>query len=122
LKAYLLRSVRNACLDELRHQTVIHVHEAYAAVTENLLNDVDTEHYILYSELQKYFHKALRQMPEACREAFMLSRDEGLRYHEIAERLHVSVRTIEVRMSKALEMLRVHLKEFFLLFLLWGIH
>jgi RNA polymerase sigma-70 factor (ECF subfamily) len=134
LKSYLLKSVSNACLDEIRHRNIVQKHEAYFSYTHNnLLSEVDTENYILYSDLQKYLHKVLEQMPESYKEAFILSRRDGLKYREIAEKLHVSERTVEVRIGKALELLRKHLKEFFILFLIfieslkiviamWGMH
>ena len=55
------------------------------------------------------------------REAFELNRFEGLKYREIAEKLNVSERTVEVRVSKTLELLRKYLKDFFMLLLSIGI-
>lgn len=113
LKSYLLRSVRNSCLDELRHRDIVHQHEAYT-LSANVLEDADTEHYILYSDLARHLDEALAGLPEAYREAFEMNRFEGLKYKEIATRLNVSERTVEVRIGKALEMLRVLLKDFLL--------
>ena len=45
-------------------------------------------------------------MPEKCREVFELNRFEGLKYAEIAERLQISVKTVENQVSKALKILR----------------
>ena len=45
-------------------------------------------------------------------EAFRMNRDEGFKYREIAEKLNVSVRTVEVRISKALNLLRQHLSDY----------
>ena len=53
------------------------------------------------------------------KEVFELSRFEGLKYADIAEKLHISINTVEVKMSKALKLLRSHLSEFLtLIFLL----
>lgn len=117
LKSYLLKSVRNNCLDELRHREVRREHETYV-LSASGWGDVDTENYILYSDLSGHLQKALLKLPEACRIAFEMNRFEGLKYKEIAVRLQVSERTVEVRVGKALELLRVYLKEFFLLVLL----
>lgn len=114
LKSYLLKSVRNSCLDELRHRDIVHQHEAYT-LSVNVLEDVDTEHYILYSDLARHLDEALAHLPASYREAFEMNRFEGLKYKEIATRLNVSERTVEVRIGKALEMLRVLLKDFMLL-------
>lgn len=117
LKSYLLKSVRNNCLDELRHREVRREHETYV-LSASGWGDVDTENYILYSDLSGHLQKALLKLPEACRIAFEMNRFEGLKYKEIAVRLQVSERTVEVRVGKALELLRIYLKEFFLLVLL----
>jgi len=79
---------------------------------------MDTEHSILYSNLQSHLEEALNKLPEACRVAFEMNRLEGLKYREIAEKLNVSERTIEVRIGKALGLLREYLKEFFVFLLL----
>lgn len=117
LKSYLLKAVQNRCLDEIRHQSVVREHESYF-LSMNVLDDVDTENYILYSNLYDHLQKALATLPETYRTAFEMNRFEGLKYKEIANRLNVSERTVEVRIGKALELLRIQLKEFYLVFIL----
>jgi len=114
LKSYLLKSVRNSCLDELRHQNIVREHVDYT-LSNNLLDDMDTENYVLYSDLSSQLTNALDKLPEDCRIAFEMNRFEGLKYKEIANRLNVSERTIEVRIGKALGLLRKYLREFFIL-------
>lgn len=58
---------------------------------------------------------ALEQLPPQEREVFEMSRLENIKYQEIANRLNISVRTVEVRISKALKQLRILLKDFYLL-------
>lgn len=119
LKSFLLRSVQNSCLDELRHKGVVREHESYS-LSFSASDNIDTEHYVLYSDLQGHLEEALNKLPAACREAFEMNRLEGLKYREIAEKLNVSERTIEVRIGKALSLLRNHLKEFFVaIIILW---
>ena len=118
VKSYLLKAVRNSCLDEIRHRHIIKEHESYV-LSNNILDDMDTERYILYSNLQEHFQEALQALPEPYRVAFEMNRLENLKYKEIAEKLNVSERTVEVRIGKALELLRIELKEFFMLFILW---
>ena len=76
---------------------------------------MDTENYVLYSDLSSQLKNALNKLPEDCRIAFEMNRFEGLKYKEIANRLNVSERTIEVRIGKALGLLRKYLREFFIL-------
>jgi RNA polymerase sigma-70 factor (ECF subfamily) len=117
LKAWLLTAVRNSCLDEIRHRRIVREHEAYTLSARHE-DDVDTENYVLYSDLYHRLSEALSRLPEACREAFEMNRFEGLKYKEIAARLNVSERTVEVRIGKALLLLRQHLKDFLELMLL----
>ncbi|TSA38743.1 MAG: RNA polymerase sigma-70 factor [Porphyromonadaceae bacterium] len=121
LKSFMLRSVQNSCLDELRHRKVVREHESYSEWVDFTDNN-DTENYILYSDLKSSLDEALNKLPEVCREAFQMNRFEGLKYKEIAERLNVSERTIEVRIGKAIGLLRHYLKAFFVTFiaLLWS--
>lgn len=119
LKSYLLKAVRNSCLDEFRHLEIVRQYES--DYEHSVLDCYDTENYVLYSDLHDHLHRALEQVPELYREAFMLNRFEGLKYREIAEELKVSERTVEVRISKTLELLRKLLKDFFMLLISIGI-
>lgn len=112
LKSFLLKSVKNACLDELRHKQVVREHESYSEIFGDIDN-LDTEQYILFSDLQSQLKDGLDKLPEVYRTAFEMHRFEGLKYKEIAQKLDVSERTVEVRIGKALGLLRNHLKEFF---------
>ncbi|MDD5184185.1 MAG: RNA polymerase sigma-70 factor [Paludibacter sp.] len=114
LKSFLLKSVKNGCLDELRHQQVIRIHESYSGVFGDI-DDSQTENYILYTDLHDHLDIALKKLPEVCRVAFELNRFEGLKYKEIAQQLEVSERTVEVRIGKAIGLLRKYLKDFFIL-------
>lgn len=67
---------------------------------------------ILSSELRHNIDSAIAELPEKCREVFMLSRFEHKKYHEIAEILGISVKTVEAQMSKALQHLRMRLAPF----------
>ncbi len=114
LKSYLLMSVRNRCFDYMRHQYVQRDYIDY--VSENsVLSDSDTENYILYSELQNHIKEAIDKLPKRQKEVFILSRIKGIKYRDIAQRLNISERTVEVRISEALKNLRLLLSEFFIL-------
>jgi len=61
---------------------------------------------IEYKELKQVYEKALTRLPEKQRVVFLMSRMEELTYKEIAERLHISIKAVEKRMSLALTELR----------------
>jgi len=60
----------------------------------------------------------LNELPEQCRTVFQLSRFEDLKYKDIAEKLDISVKTVENHMVKALKILRTKLVDFLTLILL----
>jgi len=66
----------------------------------------DTDKNVEYSELARRYSSALAKMGEIQRTAFLLSRNENLKYVEIAERLGLSVKAVEKRISVALDILR----------------
>lgn len=101
LKSYLFGAVRNACLNYLRHQKVVENHEA-----ENEGGTVHQINFLEMDELQEKVEEALAQLPEKRRQIFELSRFEEKKYHEIAEELDISVKTVETQMSRALKVMR----------------
>ncbi len=117
LKSFLLKSVQNRSIDNLRHSRIT---SKYASIVleHPILSGNDTENYILHSELQANFELAMAKIPAQYAEAFRMSRIETLNYQEIAEALGVSVRTVEVRISKALNLLREELKDYLILILM----
>ena len=64
-----------------------------------------------YKELQEKIARILERLPERCGKIFYMSRFEGLKYTEIAEKFSVSVKTVEANMGKALKEFRKELTE-----------
>ncbi len=117
LAAYLYRSVYHESLNYLKH---LKVREAYGSYARSQLRSaVDTaEKKVMVSDLEKKLNEALDQLPEQCRIIFQMSRFEELRYQEIADRLGLSIKTVENQMGKALRILRLKLSDFLPLALL----
>lgn len=64
---------------------------------------------IEYQELKQVYENCLAGLDEKCRTVFLMSRIEELKYKEIAERLDISIKTVEKRMSTALKELKIKL-------------
>lgn len=112
LNAYLIRLIQNKCIDLYRHSKVVEAHYDYMLdYSQGYESNTDT--YLLYSELKDHIENALGLLPYEVSEAFKMNRYEGLKYKEIAEIKGVSIRTIEVRIGRALSLLRKHLNEYF---------
>jgi len=106
-RAYLLRSTRNRALNHIRHQRIV-ARETEAASLEPR-HSPSAEDVTLGLELERAVRDAIDGLPDNCREVFQMSRDQGLRYAEIAAVLEISVKTVEKRMGRALAELRERL-------------
>ena len=109
LRAYLYKSVYHESLNYLKHKNVQrrYMQEAMVDYKQRQTDEVMGD-----SELRRQLHAALQRLPEKCRTVFQLSRFEELRYQEIADRLGISVKTVEAHMGKALKVLRLRLADF----------
>ncbi|MCI0523500.1 MAG: RNA polymerase sigma-70 factor [Bacteroidales bacterium] len=110
LKGYLFRSVHNRSLHHIEHRKVIDRHAGEVAAGAETVSEPVTEA-IYYKELQTRVALVLDRLPERCSEIFRMSRFEGMKYSEIAERLSVSLKTVEANMGKALKEFRKVLAE-----------
>lgn len=117
-KAYLYRSVRNACLNVIKHEKIKQRHAEHQAVMQ-VHGFESTSQTVLTNELEGKIFDAMQQLPQQCRLVFKLSRFEDLKYSEIAEQLSISVKTVENQMGKALKIMREQLKDYLPLILLF---
>ena len=120
VSSYLYRAVHNESINYIKHQKVRSNHQLNVAYS--MKNEVEhPAKKIMAGELEKKIHSALNELPEQCRTIFQMSRFDELKYREIADKLDISVKTVESQMSKALRLLRVKLVDF-LIFILLFIH
>jgi len=120
VSAYLYRAVHNESLNYIKHQKVRSNHQLHVAYS--MKNEVEhPAKKVMAGELEKKIHTALKELPEQCRTIFQMSRFDELKYREIADKLGISVKTVENQMGKALKLLREKLVDF-LIFILLFIH
>jgi RNA polymerase sigma-70 factor (ECF subfamily) len=110
LEAYLYRSVYNESLNHKKHQKVKENYRKFILHRND--QGAPPPDAGSYLELEARLQLALDELPEQCRTIFQLSRFEGLKYREIAERLGLSIKTVENQLSKALKLMRKRLKGF----------
>jgi RNA polymerase sigma-70 factor, ECF subfamily len=111
VKSYITTTIRNKCLNWLRD------HKKF---NSDLLSFTDIPSVPGYeqpdkmveAEIRKRIDEAIRELPDRCREIFVLSRFENKKYQEIADHMVISVKTVETQMSKALQHMRVRLREY----------
>ena len=128
VKAYLFRAVCNNSLNYLRNlKTENNLGEYFRATSsENLGFEVPLEEIkeqsLMMENMSQKIEEAVNLLPEQQQRAFRLKRMEGKKTKEVAEIMELSVKTIEMHLSKATLHLRQNLKEYlpsFLLFLLF---
>lgn len=111
INAYLYRAVHNESLNLLKHRQVKSTHQLHIAYSmKNEAEHIDKK--MIAGELEKQIHTALGELPEQCRTIFQMSRFDELKYLEIADKLGISVKTVENQMGKALKLMRIKLLPF----------
>lgn len=116
VEALLFTITRNHALNYLKH---LSVRARYSRLSErqylesqlNLMSLEDLQiDQIFNKELQNRLNQAISDLPDRCREVFLMSRNFDMSYSEIAQQLQISVRTVENHISEALKKLRHHLQ------------
>ena len=105
LNGYLYRAVHNRCLHHIDHNRVVEKYAREMAVVDQEKSESPTD-ILHYRELQAKIADILERLPEKCGKIFYMSRFEGLKYSEIAEKLSISVKTVEANMGRALKEFR----------------
>lgn len=104
VKTYLFTSINNLFLNTVKHQKVV---LRYAKDAPNLDSHNQSPEYLLEEEeFRLKLTSAIASLSEVQREVFLLNRIEGKKYREIAELLDISQKTVEKRMSGALQILK----------------
>lgn len=112
LNSYLFKITQNICINKLQRMKVESKYaEIYKVIYANQ-HPISPDESLLTLELEKNIMIALDKIPPKCKRIFELSRIEGLKYVEIADVLHISVKTVETQMAKAFRILRMELQEY----------
>lgn len=109
---YTFVAVRNASLNMMKKEA--RLTDEGQAVTDANVEPVPTDPQSLMeeSELFEQYERLLAELPDRCREVFCLVKEEGRSYAEAAETMHISVRTVDAQMQKALHHLRSNLEKY----------
>ena len=111
VKTYLTTTVRNKCLNWLRDQKKFNkdILDIEGLLPVSPYQQPDR---LVETDIRNAIESAISELPEKCREIFVLNRHENLKYQEIAVKLDISVKTVETQMSKALQHMRLRLAEY----------
>ena len=112
LRTYLFRAARNTALNHLRRLKLERRWQEEQGVDDDAPTAFAADEETSEGEVAAAVQEAIGRLPPRCREIFLMSRDGGLTYAEIARTLEISVKTVETQMGRALKSLRVSLKPF----------
>lgn len=101
LKAYLYRAVYNRSLSFVSQSPS---HQTTAELPD--MEDTSEDEQIYEAERNARLWRAIDNLPPARKTIFLMSKRDGMKYREIAEKLELSVKTVENQMGKALKALR----------------
>lgn len=108
LQNYLFKSVKNQCVNFLEHERIKSRYQTIVIQHEADRNDFSE--FFPEPDLMKRIESAIVALPPKRQEIFRMAREQGLKYREIADRLSLSVKTVETQMTMALKQLRIALK------------
>jgi RNA polymerase sigma-70 factor (ECF subfamily) len=110
LQNYLFKSVKNHCINYLDHEKIKTGYQDMVIASETERSDF-SEFFLEFGLIEK-IEASIAALPMKRQEIFRLAREEGLKYREIAERLNISIKTVETQMTLSLKQLRESLKEY----------
>ena len=110
VKSYFYRSVKNLSLNFIEHNKIKNRY-AQTVLTQSKQSTSPDDQFIEIDLVRK-IEESIQSLPQKRREIFRLSREEGLKYREIAEKLNISIKTVEAQMGLAIKTLRDKLKHF----------
>ncbi len=120
LRSYLLTAVRNRCFNSLMQEKRRgNIHSEFPEndyfQQEEMPYDKESTpmDYLLAKELDSKILRSINKMPQQTREIFLLSRYADLKYHEIADKLAISVDVVKYHIKQALFKLREDLQDYF---------
>ncbi len=109
LSAYILTIARHWIYNTIKKSIYRHGYLEHLQ-TQNKSLEYVTEDVVLFNELNSIVDKLTNELPPKRSEIFRLSRNEGLSYREIANRLSITESTVNTQLTKALDYVRKNIK------------
>ncbi|TKC04389.1 RNA polymerase sigma-70 factor [Pedobacter frigoris] len=110
LNPYLQTLTRNRSFDMLRRKVLENRRDLSSAVTWHEDHN-ETEELIILNDTKKVLEKGIELLPAQQKQVYLLCREEGLKYEQVAEKLHLSPATVHTHMKLALKFLRVYVQQ-----------
>ena len=125
IRSYLLRAVRNRCINYLNSEREKREIAFSALMPDEITDDkiiLSDSHplgILLERELENEIYKAIDKLPDECRRVFAKSRFEGKSYEEISGELGISINTVKYHIKNALSLLQKRLDNYLHLLIIY---
>ncbi len=110
LEVYLYVAVKNGCINYCEKYSVVHLQLDIHGET-GFHDTANSQKNLEMKELMHRLHMAVEQLPEQCRLIFKMIKEDSLPFREVAEILHISPRTVETQLYRAVKKLKVILSD-----------
>jgi len=111
-EVYLFVAVKNQALNYLKRFSHYHVVSMGEVDTNDMLNSLYPEKELERRELHFRMNQAIAALPHQCQVIFRLIKEDGMRYKQVAEILHISPRTVQTQLFRAIAKLRHTLRPY----------
>jgi len=114
VKSYLYISVKNRSLNKIQSETVRREYSSRFLIYQNIeVSQTELEQ----EEFRDYLFRCIQKLPPRCKDVFVESRFTELRQEQIAEKMHISLKTVKAQVGKALRYiqscLQIYYPEYF---------
>lgn len=110
LKSYLFTATKHRCLNAIKKK--LYHKQVHSLLYERLKDQFENPDYYMLNELSENIQKAISELPENYRDTFELSRFGEMTNAQIATYQNISIKTVEYRITQALKILRIKLKDY----------
>ena len=121
IKSYLYTATKNKSLNHLRNVKNKKRIDGELFAQPDIFSDENADSFLEFEELKTILSNAMEVLPGQCKTVYQLSRDEGLSHKEIAEKLGLTVKTVENQITIAIRKIKDYLRPYqdqiFLLFI-----
>lgn len=119
LTSFLFTTVKNKCIDFLRHRIVVqnaanNIQQEFEWTMQLKLQSLEAfdEQIFSKTDIESLIQNAIQSLPEKCRQIFIMNKIDGKKQKDIAQELQISVNTVESQMAIAYQKLKKSLKNY----------
>ena len=117
IKAFLYTSAKSECLNLLRHKKVVNKYLDHSlqkreeSLNMEVLNAMNFDT-VMLTELEELIQVSIDELPNKCRQVFIMIRIDRKKNKEIAAELNITVKAVEANMTRALKVLKKRLSAY----------